>query len=271
MREIVSPLSGIRSPFFGRRAFSPAALFAAGEQGVWYDPSDFSTLFQDDAGTTPVTAVGQAVGRILDKSGRGNHATQSTPGARPLLQQEAGGQYYLAFDGTDDQMSTASINPGSIDKMQLFFGALTASTANQGVMQFGSFAGSMNALLLTGASPPIRSSVEGNSGNVSQMRISGPTTSTRMVVTQTYDIAGATMADESQIRLNGTLPSQTQQGTGPAGGGNFGSQVLTLGTLISTFFLHGRLYSLVARFGAPLTAAEIAQTEAWVNGKTGAY
>ena len=43
------------------------ALFAAGEQGAWYDPSDLTTLFQDAAGTTPVTAVEQPVGRILDK------------------------------------------------------------------------------------------------------------------------------------------------------------------------------------------------------------
>ena len=52
----------------GRGGFSPKALFAAGEQGVWYDPSDFSTLFQNAAGTTPVTAVEQPVGLILDKS-----------------------------------------------------------------------------------------------------------------------------------------------------------------------------------------------------------
>src|SRR5574343_719838 len=44
------------------------ALFAAGEQGAWYDPSDFSTMFQDSAGTTPVTAVEHPVGKILDKS-----------------------------------------------------------------------------------------------------------------------------------------------------------------------------------------------------------
>lgn len=48
--------------------FSPASLFASGEQGAWYDPSDLSTMFQDSAGTTPVTAVGQPVGLILDKS-----------------------------------------------------------------------------------------------------------------------------------------------------------------------------------------------------------
>jgi len=65
--------------------FSPAALFSAGEQGAWYDPSDFSTMFQDDAGVTPVTSVGQSVGRINDKSGRGNHATQPTAASRPVL------------------------------------------------------------------------------------------------------------------------------------------------------------------------------------------
>lgn len=48
--------------------WSPTLLFAAGEQGAWYDPSDFSTMFQDSAGTTPVTAVEQPVGLILDKS-----------------------------------------------------------------------------------------------------------------------------------------------------------------------------------------------------------
>lgn len=51
-----------------RRLFSPASLFTAGEQGVWYDPSNFSTMFQDAAGTTPATAVEQPVGLILDKS-----------------------------------------------------------------------------------------------------------------------------------------------------------------------------------------------------------
>lgn len=48
--------------------FSPLSLFASGEQGTWYDPSDFSTMFQDKAGTAPVTSVGQPVGLILDKS-----------------------------------------------------------------------------------------------------------------------------------------------------------------------------------------------------------
>ena len=69
----------------GGGAWSPLQYFAASEQGIWLDPSDMSTLFQDSAGTTPVTAVEQPVGKILDKSGRGNHATQATAGSRPKL------------------------------------------------------------------------------------------------------------------------------------------------------------------------------------------
>jgi hypothetical protein len=65
--------------------FSPLTLFTAGEQGYWLDPSDLSTMFQDTAGATPVTAVGQSVRRWLDKSGRGNHFTQSSTSNAPIL------------------------------------------------------------------------------------------------------------------------------------------------------------------------------------------
>jgi len=69
----------------GTPVFTPASLFASGEQGCWFDASDFSTMFQDSAGTVPVTAVGQPVGKMLDKSGRGNHRIQATTTKRPIL------------------------------------------------------------------------------------------------------------------------------------------------------------------------------------------
>jgi len=50
------------------QVFSPASLFTSGVQGAWYDPSDYTSLFQDSAGTTAVTAVEQPVGLMLDKS-----------------------------------------------------------------------------------------------------------------------------------------------------------------------------------------------------------
>jgi len=86
--------------------YSPAslsALFAGSIAGAWYDPSDIDTLFQDSAGTTPVTTAGQPVGLMLDKSGNGNHATQAASSKRPTYT-EGGGLSWLAFDGVDDAM-----------------------------------------------------------------------------------------------------------------------------------------------------------------------
>jgi hypothetical protein len=59
------------------------ALFAGGKVGGMWDMGDMSTLFQDTAGSTPITAVTQPIGRVNDKSGLGNHATQPTAGSRP--------------------------------------------------------------------------------------------------------------------------------------------------------------------------------------------
>lgn len=52
---------------WNKQANNPSWLFAAGEQGFWYDPSDLSAQFQDVGGTT-AAAVGQPTGLVLDKS-----------------------------------------------------------------------------------------------------------------------------------------------------------------------------------------------------------
>lgn len=81
--------------------FNPRVLFAAGEAGAFYDPSDLSSMYQDSAGTT-AAAVDSPVGRILDKSGRGNHAVQATAAARPMLRRDSSGKLCLETDGVDD-------------------------------------------------------------------------------------------------------------------------------------------------------------------------
>ena len=87
-----------------------ASLFSNGEQGGMWDFTDMATLFQDSAGATPVTALTQPIGRMLDISGNGNHLLQATAGARP--QYTADG---ALFDGVDDRMETGSINFGTDD------------------------------------------------------------------------------------------------------------------------------------------------------------
>jgi hypothetical protein len=103
------------------------ALFALGEQGAWYDPSDFSTMWQDSAGTTPVTAVEQPVGKILDKSGRGNHATQATSASRPTLSARVNLLTYsedfsnAAWTKTDATATASSIVEAAITNVHRMF------------------------------------------------------------------------------------------------------------------------------------------------------
>ena len=113
--------------------FDPASLFAAGEQGVWYDPSDFSTLYQDAAGTIPVTAVEQPVGLILDKSGRGNHASQATTTARGVLR----ARYNLYLNS--ETLSTQHVTVSAGQHRLRFEGAgtITLSGAATGTFSAG--------------------------------------------------------------------------------------------------------------------------------------
>ena len=80
--SIVSAYLGSTQVFGG--SFTPLDLFSGGAQGIWLDPSDLSTMFSDRAGTIQVTTPGTVVGKRLDKSGRGNHATAPTDAARPI-------------------------------------------------------------------------------------------------------------------------------------------------------------------------------------------
>ena len=98
------PSFGIKTFGFGSSEFSPLDLFADGKQGVWYDPSDKSTLFQDAAGTIPVTTAGDPVGLMLDRSGNGNHAVQTVSASRPAYHTD-GILHWLSFDGVDDFLS----------------------------------------------------------------------------------------------------------------------------------------------------------------------
>jgi len=111
----------------GGYSSSPYALFAGGTEGVWYDPSDIDTLFQDSAGTTPVTTAGQPVGRMLDKSGNGNHATQATAAARPTYQT---GPARATLDKVDDRLPVTVPVGGFTGTMVL---ATDQGTASYGV------------------------------------------------------------------------------------------------------------------------------------------
>lgn len=82
--------------------WTPASLTWTGNNWVWYDPADLTTLFADRSATpaTPASVDG-VVGTIKDKSGNGLHAIAPSDGARSILRQ-SGALYYIEPDGLDD-------------------------------------------------------------------------------------------------------------------------------------------------------------------------
>ena len=153
------PSFGIKTFGFGAN-FDPMTLFAGGKQGVWYDPSDKSTLFQDVAGTVPVTKDGDPVALMRDKSGNNNHATQSVSTARPIYKTD-GILHWLKFDGVDDafiipvslQNKVATLFISYIDLAQQT-GFLLVDSGNNNPWAFSGQIGGTLAPYGTGVSVP---------------------------------------------------------------------------------------------------------------------
>lgn len=87
----------------GGGAFNPLSL----SPSLWIDASDTSTLFQDSAGTVPVTAAADPIGKVNDKSTLGKHFTQATAAARPAFRITSG-KNSINFDGVDDGLASVA-------------------------------------------------------------------------------------------------------------------------------------------------------------------
>ena len=116
IRPAIGP--AIRSAFDG--GFAPSLLSQAMRitrtyGGALYAPSVLSSLYQDAAGTLPVTAPGQPVGLMRDLSGNGHHVSQTTTTARPLYQ-IIGGFPCVVGDGVDDFLRTPVQIPAGPDR-----------------------------------------------------------------------------------------------------------------------------------------------------------
>ena len=246
-------------------AYSPASLFTGSEQGYWIDPSDFSSMFQDIAGTVPVTAAGQLVGRILDKSGKGNHIVAPADANRPTLQVDGGGKYYLS----GGRMNTIAAIAAGTDKAQVVSGIQAGTGSTTGfVCEFspntdtndGAFFLSAPHSSQTNYGIRVRGSILGSTGQSSAF-----TPSEKSIQTAQFNIA----TDFRDLRRNGV---SITGGSNDLGTGNFGNhQMFLMARSGGTVVFNGRLYQQVCRFGAPLDSTALGELETFVNGRTGAY
>jgi hypothetical protein len=75
---------GLHSQLLGSASWLPTALFAASEQGAWYDPSDLTSMRQLSTGAT-AAAVASPVGFIADKRLMGGKTFDAFVAAQPEL------------------------------------------------------------------------------------------------------------------------------------------------------------------------------------------
>jgi hypothetical protein len=263
LRPVLTPIMrGIFDPALCvSAAWTPTDLASL---GAWFDPSDLSTMFQDAAGTTPVTAAGQPVGLILDKSGNGHHASQSTSTARPLFQIDGSGNAHLVFDGVDDYLSTAAIDLTGTDKVTVFIGIqsdfsgtnmiytipLAYPPAN-GFCAYGEVVASTHRLHLSMNGDVYYDDTASKAEN--------------KVLTHVYDRSETTFIDQFGASENGGVMSLTANGA-VLSTGNFGNQSLYFPS--ASYPLNGNIYSLIIG-GALYDAETVLAAETWVADKTG--
>jgi len=228
-----------------------------------------ATMFQDSAGTTPVTTDGDPVGKILDKSGRGNHASQATAAKRPLYK-TSGGLHWLQFDGVDDRVSSASLDLSGTSTATLLLGLLRPN--DSGYKMYAEFGPPDTTGGFYFAS---RSSVsgyevglKGSSGQtVAVTDTSAPPITD--IATIELDYLQPTNATEIVIRVNGVVESTSQVGQPSAGDGPFGNLALNVGCRSDgSLPVTGNIYSMIF-LGRTATTQEITDTETWVADKTG--
>lgn len=251
--------------------FHPSILFSSGEQGVWYDPSDLSSMFQDAAGTIPA-AYGQPVGLILDKSGNGNHASQATSTARPTLMQDVDGRIYLSFDGVDDALTSGIVDLSSTDEMLVIAGVHKLNSV--GVISpvivnvaSGSIPGAF-ALYAPNSSGNRQYawSVGGGSQNFRAVDggLAAPHTAVQSLLSK---ISSADPDARITPRLNGI--TQTAFSTNLKGSATSAFRVDTIRIGVQgTYYFKGRIYSLIVRGKLP-AGGELAGAEHHVAQKTG--
>lgn len=192
---------GLSAPHRGLNTLA-GLLFNSGEQGFIFDPTDITTLYQDRAGTTPVTAVGQSVGKRLDKSGRGNHEVAINDAARGVYGREpkTGRRNLLNATAT---LSTQSVTVTAVAHTLAFTGTgtVTLSGVSTDGPLVGTGASNRVTLTFTPTAGSLTLTVTG-SVTLAQLEIGATATAYQAVVSQ-YDITEAGVASCYYVQTDG--------------------------------------------------------------------
>lgn len=220
-------------------AFTPSSLSPL----VWLDFSDLSTLWKDTARTDPVTADGDAVASVTDKSGNGYHLVQETAANRPLYKTD-GTYRWLLFDGVNDAFNFAVSVP--ISDNMTFCRALSRSSSSHHSMGIGNSLGIAHEEYWWSDSKHYHGQVAGAAD-----------TATGNFLLTTIRAGAATSTLRRNAIQHSTGTAYTASATSQPLFGSAGMQ-----------FTNGKIYQQIVCASA-LSGANLASLETWVGAKAG--
>jgi hypothetical protein len=221
---------------------TPSSIFTGAVDGVWYDPSDLSTLFQDSAGTTPVTADGDPVGLMLDKSGNGFHATQATAGNRPVYKTD-GVTSWLQCTAASSHFMTHNANaPGTGE----FLGVYAFEPLTGGAVPFLAFGAGISTTypgmsFRLGGTYTVQ--INGSDATAAGALISNGVSSAKQLVSVTRTAAFR----------NGALLTLSQNTLGSLNLTNANKRLFCYYTFTNQLFMNGKFFGGVYVKGATTT------------------
>lgn len=238
----------------------PSLIFTGGYKGIVIDPEVLSSMSQDTVGATPVTAAGQSVGRILDRSGNALHPVQATAAAKPTYQLDGSSRPYLSLDGVDDTMSTPSFD-WVTDELTIVTAMTSALTGTQNVIIQGG-----------GNLSTVGFALSKLSTNLMRARSSGTAfavaDSVSAVSGSPEIFAEVAKISAPYVRLRRNA-AQIAESTATQGTGVFSSSwPINIGSSSGTQFMNGRIYGLLA-VNRVLTTQQLGWVEKWLALKSG--
>jgi hypothetical protein len=246
------------------------SLFGAGEQGAIYIPMPIvlgaQALFQDAAGTVPVTADGDPIGKMMDQSGSGNHAIQSISGRRPVYRTD-GVLHWFETNGTNSHFQFTFPEYRNFTEVDFFYGIETeAGTVADNTKDFvvgsagyyfSGFTGltSGETFMLISDNPQLRlgSSLYSRAAN------------TAGIVSFSIPNAGVgtLRTDGSNVPMNLTIGSNFSPSASSST-----SDIVEIGSIKNTSFSAIKIYALIIR-NKNSSTSETQQTESYIAALSG--
>jgi hypothetical protein len=230
-----------------------------------YDFTDNTTLRQARDGTSPVTAAGQSVGRILDLGPGAYHATAQTSDAnRGLWQGAAAG---IVLDGVDDGYQTATVDVAGATHVQIFAGFRRLNNAVGIVAEYGATFTDHGGFYFGQNLSPYVFAPRGQRAALGndEAQVAGFLAPDTAVLYARANLTGGA----AQMRRNGGALQNSINTTW--GGGGFINRVLNIGRRDATSLpFNGHLRSLIIRYSsADLSSDLIAAAEQWTATRAG--